>query len=80
MCAFSHTLKYWRKQQLVLDFSVYILILKSIICVQIVELKKIVKIMAEALDENSINTDVTFESGDENVCVPRIPNKQLILE
>lgn len=24
--------------------------------------------MAEAHDENSINTDITFESGDENVC------------
>lgn len=28
--------------------------------------------MAEALDENSINTDLTFESGDENVCILRI--------
>lgn len=24
--------------------------------------------MAEAHDENSINTDLTFDSGDENVC------------
>lgn len=26
--------------------------------------------MTEAHDENSINTDVTFESGDENVSAP----------
>lgn len=28
--------------------------------------------MTEAHDENSINTDITFESGDENVRIPRI--------
>lgn len=27
--------------------------------------------MAEALDENSLNTDLTFESGDENVCIAK---------
>lgn len=34
--------------------------------------------MAEAHDENSINTDLTFESGDENVRIPRNLNKQLV--
>lgn len=33
--------------------------------------KKKIK-MTEAHDENSINTDITFESGDENVRIPRI--------
>lgn len=36
--------------------------------------------MAEAHDENSINTDITIESGDENVRILRMLSRQLSID